>query len=1057
MVARAHVHQIGGSPVFLFDIGGFDAPMRVVRFSGAEGLSSLFEFQVELACENQGIDFAQVVGKSALLAIRGEAGFRHLNGIISRFEQVNELPRFAIYRATVVPLVWRLQHRHDCRIFQKLDTPAILKKVFEAAGVPADKVRFSLMGSYEPRDYCVQYRESDWAFASRLMEEDGIFYFFEHHEDKHILVLGDKESAFKPIDGAQQLPFRRSTGGVVLEDHVARFRRVQEVRPGRTSLRDFNYKKPGLPMEAKHEAEVDADLEVYDYPGEYLDPGRGSSAKGATIARLRLEAWQASRVQGQGQSDCERLVPGRLFTLAEHSRGDYNGRYLLTHVSHAGSQPQTLDEESDSGDFSYSNHFTCIPEKVPYRPPRVTPRPHVRGGQTAVVVGPSGEEIHVDEWGRVKVQFHWDRQGKLDENSSCWVRVSQLWAGEQWGRMFIPRIGQEVIVDFIEGDPDRPIITGRLYNGANLVPYELPAEKTKSTIKSNSSLGGDGYNELRFEDEKNKEQFFMHAERNMDVHVKNDSFENILHDRHQTIGSQGKNGKAGDQNELVFRDKSLTVHRHSQEHVGGNLKRLVGGIDGAGDVDIVIKSNRTELVHKDSHLHVKECLVEKVDGTQSLQVGKDQHTSVGQVTAVETGKEVHLKSNKIVIEAATGITVQGPGGFITIDASGIAIKGTMVLINSGGSALSGSGVSPTAPKDAVEAVPTVPALADDGKVRPPSGLAVAQGGSELAPVAPMKLAATMLPLSVLQAREPTVTCVQLANQIDEMDQATVRAGLAADVYNRYDPSRAPDAPIPPPPPGFTRPSDDPEQLRALFKGRLSDQQLKDLTQPEGSSYRAAIYQDQSGKTYLTFRGTENKEGFKDWKENLLQGSGMESQHYEKAKKLAERLDLAVGPGNLEIIGHSKGGGMAAAAGVVTGARTTTFNPAGVHPKTVGGANLANAAANINAYVVEGEVLNWVQDNRAVIQGGAVVAGTKLGGPVGGMVAAMLVDGTLPQATGRRVNILPSKDFKSAWYDPVLYRVDLHGMDQVKKSLEEHRETLQNAYVANGCEAQLGKR
>ncbi|OJT17383.1 hypothetical protein BO221_45530 [Archangium sp. Cb G35] len=1038
---------MGGAPVFLFDIGDSEEAMRVLHFSGSEGLSSLFEFQVELACENPDVDSAQVVGKTALLAIRGESGFRHLSGLISRFEQVNEMPRYTIYRATVVPVVWRLQHRHDCRIFQRLDTPAILKKVFEAAGVPADRVRFSLVNSYEPRDYCVQYRESDWAFASRLMEEDGIFYFFEHHEDKHILVIGDTESALKPIDGGDTLPFRRASGGVVQEDHVARFRRVQEVRPGKTTLRDFNYKKPGLPMEAGHAAEVDKDLEVYDYPGEYQDPGRGSSAKGTTMAKLRLEAWQASRVQTQGESDCERLCPGRLFSLREHSREDYNGRYLLTHVSHSGSQPQVMDEEAPLADFHYTNTFTSIPEKTPYRPPRVTPRPYVQGGQTAVVVGPSGEEIHVDEWGRVKVQFHWDRQGKLDEDSSCWVRVSQPWGGELWGRMFIPRIGQEVIVDFIEGDPDRPIITGRVYNGANLVPYELPAEKTKSTIKSNSSLNGDGYNEVRFEDEKSKEQYFLHAERNMDVHVKNDSLETILHDRHQTIGGQGKNGKAGDQNELVFRDKSLTVHRHSQEHVGGNLKRHVGGIDGAGDVDIVIQSNRMELVHKDSHLHVKHALAETVDATQSLEVGKDLHRKVGQLTAVETGKEIHLKSNKIVIEAATGITLQGPGGFITIDASGVAIMGNTVLLNSGGMALAGSGAAPTAPQDAVEAKPTVPTPADDGKVRAPSGLAVAQGASELEPVKPMNLAATMLPMALLQARAPTVTCVQLANQIDEMDHAKVRAALAADVYNQSGtPGQLPE--------GFTRAND--EQLKAIFKGRLSDEEIKTLTAPEGSSYRAAIYQDDKGKSYLAFRGTENKEGFKDWKENLLQGVGMKSDHYESAKKLADHLDVVTG-GNMEIIGHSKGGGMAAAAGLMTGAKTTTFNPAGVHPNTVGGMNMSNASANINAYVVEGEVLNWVQDNRAVVQGGAVIAGTKLGGPLGGMVAAMLVNGTLPQATGRRVNLPQPKEFDHAWYDPVMYRVDLHGMDNVKKSLDTHQENLKNQYVASGCEAQLGKR
>ncbi|OJH42372.1 type VI secretion system Vgr family protein [Cystobacter ferrugineus] len=700
----------------MFDVKGLADPLRVVRFSGTEGMSSLFEFQVELASENPYIDFAEVVGKSALLTIRGAEALRCLHGMVSCFEQLHELPRYTLYRATVSPLVWRLEHRHDCRIFQKLDTPTILKKVFEAGSIPSDRVRFVLTGNYEPRDYCVQYRESDWAFASRLMEEDGIFYFFEHDTDKHVLVIGDGRPALKPIHATEALPFRRETGMAVLEDHVRRFHFREEVRSGRTTLRDFRFKQPELRMEVEQRAEVDADLEVYDYPGEYQDPSLGTPAKGRTIAKVRLEEFQATKRVGQGESDCERLCPGRLFKLEEHSRGDYNGRYLLTRVRHEGAQPQVLDEESQGGEFNYSNDFLCIPENVPFRPARVTPRSHVKGVQTAVVVGPSGEEIHVDEWGRVKVQFHWDRQGKRDEHSSCWVRVSQLWAGEAWGAMFIPRIGQEVIVDFIEGDPDRPIIIGRVYNGNNFVPYELPAQKTKSTIKSSSSLGGEGYNELRYEDRKGNEQIFMHAQRNMDVHVKNDSFENILHDRHQTIGSQGSGGKVGDQNELVYRDKSLTVHRHRQEQVGGDLKLLVGGIDGEGDVDIVIRSNRLELVHKDSHLHVKQSLNEKVDVDHSKTVGKDLHLKVGQLTALDSGKEIHLKSTKIVIEASSGITLKGPGGFITIDSRGVAIKGKLIQNNSGGSALTGSGSSPTHPADAVEAQPTVPTEADDGSL-----------------------------------------------------------------------------------------------------------------------------------------------------------------------------------------------------------------------------------------------------------------------------------------------------------------------------------------------------
>ena len=708
-----------GSPLlFRFAISGCPENLLVVRFSGHEAISSQYEFQLEVACEDPALDFTSVIGQPAVLSLMSDLQPRFIHGIVSRFEQVNNMPRNAIYQVTVVPQVWRLKHRHDNRIFQKMTTQEIIKKVLETAGIPSDRFRFALSGSYEPRDYCVQYRESDWAFISRLLEEDGIFYFFEHSLDKHVLVMGDSAAACKPISPTlrgETVVFRRETGGVITEDSVQRFRFAEEIQPGQVALRDFNFKKPTMPMDGKFQAQKDTDLEVYDYPGEYQAPGRGSAAKGDTISQIRLEEWQTVRTAGYGESDCERFTPGFMFTLAEHNRGDFNIRYLLTSVGHQGYQPQVLDEESGGGDFSYSNHFSCISAEIPYRPLRVTPKPVVRGVQTAIVVGPQGEEIYTDEFGRVKVQFHWDRQGKKDEKSSCWIRVSQLWAGESWGGMYIPRIGQEVIVDFIEGDPDRPIITGRVYNGDNPVPYKLPDEKTKSTIKSNSSKGGNGYNEIRFEDRKKTEQIFVHAERNMDVHVKNDSFENILHDRHQTIGTEGKDGKVGDQNEMVFRDKNLKVHRNSQDHIGGDWKLLVGAIDGPGNTDIVIKSNKKELIHKNSHLHVKGALNEQVDKTQSLTVGVDLQVKVGAIHAMEAGKEIHLKTKTVVIEAATGITLKGPGGFITIDSGGIAIKGTLVRINSGGSALSGSGAKPTAPDDAVEAQPTKPTLADDGK------------------------------------------------------------------------------------------------------------------------------------------------------------------------------------------------------------------------------------------------------------------------------------------------------------------------------------------------------
>jgi len=715
MVARSSI--IGSTSLFQFSASECAAELNVLSFTGQEAVSNLFEVQLELACEDNSLSLPKLVGSDALLTIDGEAAPRYFQGMISRFEQVDELPRHALYHATLVPLVWRMKLRHDCRIFQALRTPEIIKNVLSCAGVSSTYFEFRLSGTYEPRDYCVQYRESDWAFLSRLMEEDGIFYFFEHHEDRHVLVIGDSMGSYRNISGVPSLPFRPASRLVTHEEHVERFRFAEELQPAGVRLRDFNFKKPSLPMEVRQCTGGNSDLQVYDYPGEYQDPTRGSPGRGLTMAGIRLEEWQARRSVGQGTSDCERFSPGRLFTLAEHPCSDFNERYLLTSVRHEGRQPQALHEAARVGELRYDNAFTCIRMEVPFRPPRVTPRPLMRGVQTATVTGPASEEIHTDEFGRVKVQFHWDREGQYNEQSSCWVRISQLWAGEGWGAMYIPRIGQEVLVDFIEGDPDRPIITGRVYNGLNPTPYALPEHKSRSTIKSNTTPGGEGYNELRFEDRKGAEQIFLHAQRDMDVHVKHDSRENILRDRHQTIGSESSpEGKVGDQTELVYRDRNLTVHRHDTAHIGGDMKLRVGGIDGPGNQDIIIEADKKEHIGGASHLHVVGDRNELVDGSWSITVGGDVQAKVKGAYALDVAPEIHLKSAKIVLEASSGLTIKGPGGFVTIDAAGIAISGTMVKINSGGSALSGSGASPVAPTEPAQAQPPAPILADDGRV-----------------------------------------------------------------------------------------------------------------------------------------------------------------------------------------------------------------------------------------------------------------------------------------------------------------------------------------------------
>lgn len=705
--------MVGNRSVFTFAVEGYPGELRVVRFTGDEGVSRLFEFNLEIASD--GAELGDYVGKAGVLTIEGLGEPRHVHGFIRHAEYVGESRNYLLHELVLVPRLWRLQNRHDCRIFQEMTTPAIVQQVLLEAGIIAEQFRFELASEYAPRNYCVQYRETDLDFISRLLEEDGVFYFFEHHEDKHVLVMSDQAGAHKAIPGGGNLWFVPPGGGVSESEHINSFRFGESVRPGRVSLRDYYFPRPDEPMEVNEDADKDKDkdLEVYDYPGEYRRPDRGAPDRGASIARTRLEALQVSRRLGSGGGDCMRMIAGYTFTLQNHPSAELNGVYKLLRVVHHANHSQVLGEDA-GGEFNYHNEFVCMESAVPYRPPRVTPRPFVRGIQSATVVGPPSEEIHTDEQGRVKVQFHWDRRGKHDEHSSCWIRVSQLWAGAGWGAMYLPRIGHEVLVDFIEGDPDRPIVTGRVYHGLNDTPYALPQEKTKSTIKSDSSLGGGGFNEFRFEDRKSNEQVFLHAERNLDIYVKNDRMETVLHDRHLTVGNLVDGGKVGTKCEEVIKDKHVKVHRHEHRHTGGDVYIRIGGVDGDGHQHVTIEANQHERVEKDAHLHVlgdRRTLIDKQD---SHIVRGDSHSYTVGLHALEAGKEVHLKAPKLVIEATTAITIKGPGGFITIDASGVVVQGTLVRINSGGAALSGSGANPASAVDPKPAEPLGPLLADKG-------------------------------------------------------------------------------------------------------------------------------------------------------------------------------------------------------------------------------------------------------------------------------------------------------------------------------------------------------
>lgn len=635
--------------------------LLLAKLHGQEGLSELFHFDIDLFSEKQSIAFEDIIGQNVTIAISlSDGSKRYINGLVSCFSQeygtsqaAGSGLRTSYFSATIVPWFWLLTRTLNSRIFQNLSVPDIVEKVFSDKGFTDYKL--DLSGTYDPREYTVQYRESDFNFVSRLLEEEGIFYFFNHEDGKHTMVVADHSGANESCPSQESAHFRLSVrehfGN---EDQIDGLKMVKEIQAGKYSLNDYNYEIPNTDLKVTSDtthALGPGEREKYDYPGGYAKRNMGDG-----LATLRMEEEESRIIILSGTSDCRAFTSGFRFTLEDSFQDEWNDKdYLLTRVIHKADLTATYftgGTLSAAEEKDYYNHFECIPHEVPFRPVRTARRPVVDGVQTAVVVGPSGEEIYTDDYGRVKVQFHWDREGTLDENSSCWLRVGQSMAGNGWGALFLPRVGHEVIVEFIEGNPDRPIVTGQVYHGVNRPPYKLPDEKTKSTFKSNSSPEGGGFNEIRFEDKKDEEQLFIHAEHDQEIRTKNDLVEWVGNESH-----------------------------------------------------LIVVKNQLEKTDGDKHLTVMGDHNEKIAGSVSMDVGMDLQKTVGMNYAAEAGQEIHLKAGmKVVLEAGLQISLKVGGNFIDIGPAGVTIQGTMVKLNSGGSAGSGSGSSPEDPLEPREAV-----------------------------------------------------------------------------------------------------------------------------------------------------------------------------------------------------------------------------------------------------------------------------------------------------------------------------------------------------------------
>ena len=544
-----------------------DDALLLVGLEGTEAICELFEFQLELLSPiGSSIDFSRVLGQPVGVSIQQDfLPARLLHGIAIEFEEGRTDEAFTSYRMLVRPRMWWLTRRHRSRTFQQMCVVDILKDVF--AGL---EMRLELHDRYPSRNYCVQYDESDYDFVCRLMEEEGIFFFHEFEADKHTLVLTDGNANLPDLTQPNPVIFEALEGGVRDEARITSWNKRQRLESTSVTLWDHSFELPGQHLEAEEMISSEVQVgtvshtldpakefsEVYHYPGEYakrfdgVAPGGGDRASDPPktfddndrTCKLRMEELAARTISITGESNCSHLTAGHRFALTRHDNAD--GSYLLKRISHKARLEIAYRSDAAEGELSeaeleYSNTFECLPIALPYRPASKTPRPHISGVQTATVVGPEGAEVFVDKYGRVKVQFHWDRAGKNNADSSCWVRVAQVWAGKRWGAFFWPRIGHEVVVSFVEGDPDRPLIVGSVYNAANMPPLEVPENAKIGGFKS-CIFGGDpmtNFNALMFYDAKGSEFIQLHSERQEMRNCEHDEYHYVPHKRYTIRGS----------------------------------------------------------------------------------------------------------------------------------------------------------------------------------------------------------------------------------------------------------------------------------------------------------------------------------------------------------------------------------------------------------------------------------------------------------------------------------------------------------------------------------------
>ena len=714
-----------------------ETSLSVRRFAVHEGFSVPFQADVWARSPEASLDLGAFVGKPA--SFRIEAGFSHVggrirvySGIVSYMEQARSETSskgLSTYRLSIVPKLWFLNYRQGYRVYQHLTIPAIVDKLLAEWGIVPDW-RID-QGRHPELEYKVQYEETDLVFLGRLLEESGITLFFDDSDGTESkLVLSDAPHQGKTREGPA-LPYVDNPTQAAEREFATHVALAREVRPGAMAIRDVDFRRPsyGLRGEVKRGSPGEDVYESYEYrPGAFLtEPGQGGDTPTADdrgvarhdekFGKARTErallAERAGNVAVTFDTNALDLRPGTVFSIDGHAHPEIDGKGLL--VTGFTIQGSYGDEWHMSGD--------AVSSETPYLPPIVTARPAALGVQTATVVGPAGEEIHTDEFGRVRVQFPWDREGKNDEQSSCWMRVNEGWGGRGYGMITIPRIGQEVLVGFLEGDPDRPLIVGRVYNQTQPVVNKLPDNKTQSDYKSNSSPKSEGYNEIKYEDKATDELVYWQAQKNQralvknddthtvghdrDKHVGNDEIDTTDHDRFEVTGHDRREETSNDRMTFIRNDRKKLIKNDERERTSQNQELRVGR-----DQDILGAGNRRERVREDSHLHVMGSRRERIEGSTSLTILENQYEDVKGNHALSAGGEIHLSAMETMIGEAADATIKGPGGFIRIDGAGIHIVGNVVDINVSGSPGDGAGSDPELPD---EPNPPRPEAAEQGE------------------------------------------------------------------------------------------------------------------------------------------------------------------------------------------------------------------------------------------------------------------------------------------------------------------------------------------------------